>query len=75
MTAGLCIAGGLGVVAVVEDLCRRRVPNWLTAAGVAGGLACAEANRLRVKIANTRTAIRFCMISPFGMLNANDLDA
>ena len=46
MTAGLCIAGGLGVVAVIEDLRRRRVPNWLTAAGAGGGLACAASRRL-----------------------------
>ena len=41
MTAGTTLAVSLGVVAVVEDLRRRQVPNWLTAAGAAGGLACA----------------------------------
>ena len=41
MTAAACVATTLGVAAVVEDLRRRRVPNWLTAAGAAGGLACA----------------------------------
>ena len=41
MTALTILAAGLGAVAIVEDLRRRRVPNWLTAAGVAGGLGCA----------------------------------
>jgi prepilin peptidase CpaA len=41
MTAVVLLAIGLGVAAVVEDLRRRRVPNWLTAAGLAGGLGCA----------------------------------
>ena len=41
MTPVVLVAAGLGVAAVVEDLGRRRVPNWLTAAGLAGGLGCA----------------------------------
>ena len=41
MTPALFIAGALGLVAVVEDLRRRRVPNWLTAAGAVGALSCA----------------------------------
>ena len=41
MTAVAATAAGLGLIAVAEDLRCRRVPNWLTAAGVAGGLACA----------------------------------
>ena len=41
MTPAAWIAIGLGLAAVVEDLARRRVPNWLTAGGVAAGLACA----------------------------------
>ena len=40
MTPAAWIAIGLGLTAVVEDLARRRVPNWLTAGGVAAGLAC-----------------------------------
>jgi prepilin peptidase CpaA len=43
MTPAVCVAGALGVASVVEDLRRRRVPNWLTAAGAAGGVACAAA--------------------------------
>jgi prepilin peptidase CpaA len=39
MTAASAIALGLGVTAVVEDLRRRSIPNWLTAAGAAVGLA------------------------------------
>jgi len=41
MTAAVGIAVGLGGAAVVEDLRRRQVPNWLTAGGAAAGLACA----------------------------------
>src|ERR1039457_6994120 len=41
MTPAAWIAIGLGLTAVVEDLARRRVPNWLTAGAVAAGLACA----------------------------------
>jgi prepilin peptidase CpaA len=41
MTAGTVIAAALGVAAVLEDLRRRQLPNWLAAAAVAGGLACA----------------------------------
>jgi prepilin peptidase CpaA len=41
MTPAAWIAIGLGLTAVVEDLARRRVPNWLTAGGVVAGLACA----------------------------------
>ena len=39
MTPVVSLATGLGVAAVVEDLRRRRVPNWLTAAGATVGLA------------------------------------
>lgn len=41
MTPGIAIATGLGVAVVVQDLRHRRVPDWLTATGAAGGLACA----------------------------------
>jgi prepilin peptidase CpaA len=38
---GLTVAAVVGVLAVVEDLRRRQVPNWLTAGGVLAGVACA----------------------------------
>ena len=41
MTSGTAIAATLGVAAVLEDMRRRQLPDWLTAAAVAGGLACA----------------------------------
>src|ERR1035438_4718686 len=41
MTTVVLLAIGLGMAAVVEDLRCRRVPNWLTATGLAGGLGCA----------------------------------
>lgn len=37
----LLLAVALGLAACVEDLRRRTIPNWLTAAGVVAGLACA----------------------------------
>jgi prepilin peptidase CpaA len=39
MTAALAIGAAIGLVAAVEDLRRRQVPNWLTAGGAAAGLA------------------------------------
>ena len=33
----------LGGIAVVEDLRRRRIPNWLTGAGATAGLVCGAA--------------------------------
>ena len=41
MTSGTAIAAVLGVAAVLGDMRRRQMPDWLTAAGLAGGLACA----------------------------------
>jgi prepilin peptidase CpaA len=38
MTIGLAIGAALGVVSAISDLARRSVPNWLTGAGVLGGL-------------------------------------
>ena len=41
MMAGTAIGATLGVAAVLGDLRRGPLPNWLTAAGMAAGLACA----------------------------------
>ena len=38
MTSGTAIAAALGVAAVLEDMRRRQLPDWLTAAGAAGGI-------------------------------------
>ena len=40
MTPAMCVGTALRVAAVVADL-RRRVPDWLTAAGAAAGVVCA----------------------------------
>jgi prepilin peptidase CpaA len=41
MTPAVAIALGLGLTAIIEDLRRRKLPNWLTATGVAAGIALA----------------------------------
>ena len=41
MTSATAIAAGLGVAALLEDKRRQQPPDWLTTAGVAGGIACA----------------------------------
>ena len=43
MTLIFAIAAGLGVVATVEDLRRRTLPNWLTVGGLALCLGCSAA--------------------------------
>jgi prepilin peptidase CpaA len=44
MTPTVAVATAVGAAALIEDLLCRRVPCWLTAAGTAGGLACAGWN-------------------------------
>jgi prepilin peptidase CpaA len=41
MTRAVAISFVLGLAAVIEDLRRRKLPNWLTATGVAAGVALA----------------------------------
>jgi prepilin peptidase CpaA len=66
MTAGIAIATGLGVAAMVEDLRHRRVPNWLTAAGAAGGLACAAWGGWHgLGIAAAGALVGFLLLLPF----------
>jgi prepilin peptidase CpaA len=71
VTAVLCIAGVLGVVAVVEDLRRRQVPNWLTAAGAAGGLACASTGGWHgFGMAAAGATVGFLVLLPFHLCGA-----
>ena len=66
MTPAVSIALGLGVAAVVEDLRRRRLPNWLTAGGAAGGLACAAwGGRHGLAMAAAGLAVGFLLLLPF----------
>ena len=68
---GMAVAAVLGVIAVVEDLRRRHVPNWLTAAGVAGGLVCAAGGGWRgVGMAAAGAAAGFLLLVPFHWLGA-----
>jgi len=65
------VAAALGVIAVVEDLRRRQVPNWLTAAGVAGGVVCAAGGGWRgVGMAVAGAAAGFLLLVPFHWLGA-----
>jgi prepilin peptidase CpaA len=66
MTPAACIAASLGVAAVIEDLRRRQVPNWLTAAGAAGGAACAAWGGWHgLGIAAGGAAVGFLILLPF----------
>ena len=66
MTPVVLVAAGLGVAAVVEDLRRRRVPNWLTAAGLAGGLGGAAWGGWHgLGMAAAGTLVGFLILLPF----------
>jgi prepilin peptidase CpaA len=66
MTAGTVIAASLGVAAVLEDLRRRQLPNWLAAAAVAGGLACAAWGRPHgLGLATAGAIVGFLIPLPF----------
>lgn len=66
MTPAACIATGLGVAAVVEDRRRRSVPNRLSAAGAAGGLAdAAWGGRHGLGIAAAGTLVGLPILPPF----------
>jgi prepilin peptidase CpaA len=66
MTTVVLLAIGLGVAAVVEDLRRRRVPNWLTATGLAGGLGCAAWGGWHgLGTAAAGTLVGFLILLPF----------
>jgi prepilin peptidase CpaA len=45
MTAEAWVAGLVGVAATADDLARRRVSNWISAAALIGGIGCQVANR------------------------------
>jgi len=66
MTPAVSIATGLGVAAVVEDRRRRSVPNRLSAAGAAGGLAgAAWGGRHGLGIAAAGTPVGLPILPPF----------
>lgn len=60
----------LGVCAVVEDLRRRRVPNWLSAAGLAAALAlqAASGGVRGLAVAAIGAAAGFAVLLPFHLL-------
>ena len=66
MTPVVLIALCLGVASAVEDLRHRRVSNCLTAAGAAGGLACAAWGGWRgLGIAVAGAFLGFLILLPF----------
>jgi len=66
VTAGTAIAAALGVVAVFEDMRRRQLPDWLTATGAAGGLACAAwGGPHGLGLATAGTIMGFLILLPF----------
>jgi len=71
VTPAVPVALSLGAAAVVEDLRRRCLPNWLTAGGVAAGLACAAWGGWRgLGMAAAGAAVGFLMLLPFHLLGA-----
>ena len=71
MTVAVTVAISLGVAAVVEDLRRRRLPNWLTAGGVAAGMACAAWGGWRgLGMAAAGAAVGFLLLLPFHLMGA-----
>jgi prepilin signal peptidase PulO-like enzyme (type II secretory pathway) len=76
MTAGMAIAASLGMAAMVADLRRRPVPDWLAAAGVAGGMArSAWDGPHGIGIAATGAIVGFLILLPFrrrGALGSGD---
>jgi prepilin peptidase CpaA len=66
MMAGTAIGATLGVAAVLGELQRRPLPNWLTVAGVAAGLACAAwSGPHGVGLATTGAILGFLILLPF----------
>jgi prepilin peptidase CpaA len=66
MTAGTAIAAGLGVAVVLEDLRRRQLPDWLTAACAACGLVCAAwGGPHGLGLATAGAIVGFLILLPF----------
>jgi prepilin peptidase CpaA len=65
------LAGALGIVAVIGDLRRRTIPNWLTALGCLAGLACAALLGWRSLGASLAgCAVGFLILLPFHLCGA-----
>ena len=77
MTSGTAIAAVLGVAAVLEDVRRRQLPDWLTAMGAAGGLACAAwCGPHGLGLATAGAIMGFLILLPFhryGAMGAGDV--
>lgn len=66
MSAVMALACSAGVVAVIEDLRCRRIPNWLTATGVSGGLVCGAWHGWHsVGLAAAGAVLGFLILLPF----------
>ena len=71
MTTAFTIAASLGVAATIGDIGWRRIPNWLTVAGAAGGLACAASGGWRsLGLAAAGAAVGFLLLLPFHLFGA-----
>jgi len=69
MSGLFAIAGALGVTAIVLDMRWRQLPNWLTAAGAAGGLAYAAAGGWgALGVAAAGLATGFLLLLPFHLI-------
>jgi prepilin peptidase CpaA len=71
MSPAWAVAALLGLIAAEEDLRRRSVPNWLTAAGAAGGLVCAAGSGWHgLEMAAAGVVAGFLILLPFHWLRA-----
>ncbi|MEO8594339.1 MAG: A24 family peptidase [Candidatus Solibacter sp.] len=71
MNVPMVIAGAVGVAAIVLDMRFRRLPNWLTAAGAAGGLAYAAASGWHaLALAAAGVAVGCVLLLPFHWFGA-----
>jgi prepilin peptidase CpaA len=71
MTTVWLVAAALGLVACVEDLRRRTIPNWLTAAGAIAGVLCAAPMGWRgLGMAVAGAAAGFLLLLPLHLCGA-----
>jgi prepilin peptidase CpaA len=71
MTIVWWLAGALGLVASVEDLRRRTIPNWLTMAAALAGIVCAASMGWRsLGMAIAGAVVGFLLMLPFHLCGA-----
>ena len=73
MTAATAIAATLGLAAVLEDLRRRELPDWLAGTAMSGGMACAAwGGPHGLGLATAGAILGFLILLPFHRYRAMD---